>query len=197
MIDGTRQTSRPWLLSLCGPSCSGKSQLAKAVVRVLGDDVCDRIPADYFFVPRGQDESLERFLDRPMRWDWVLMDRRLSLPIGTVTSTPNVDFAEFVRFAEEGGLAFAIRSVMIVDAMALHPGADAVVRIDVPAEERARRLVERDQRWGTRVADRAAHLERSAFAAIRVESSDLVIDGTRPLAENARLLAGWIREQQA
>lgn len=187
----------PLVVSICGPSNAGKSQLAKATAATLGEEVASRVPVDYFFVPRGPDESLAAFHARPMRWDWPLLRQRFALPVGTATSTPDADFDAFRRNAEEGGLPFTIRPVMLCDAMAPVPGSDLVVVLEVPREERQRRIVERDARWGTRVADRMTHLDatwRETSVGLR---PDLVLDGTLPLTRLAADLAGVIRRMNA
>lgn len=197
MIDANRNALNPLVVSICGPSNAGKSQLAKATAVLLGETVASRVPVDYFVVPRDQGESLAEFHARPMRWDWPLLSRRLALPMGTRTSTPDADFETFRRRGDVGGLPFAIRPVMLCDAMEPFPGSDLVVELDVPREERQRRIVERDARWGTRVADRIVHLDatwREASADVR---PDLTLDGTLPLSRLAAELAGTIRRMVA
>lgn len=183
----------PLIISICGPAGSGKSQLAKAVAALLGEDRASRVPADMFLVPRGEDESLEAFFARPLRWDWDLLAARLGLPMGTQGTTPDVDFAAFRRRSDEGGYPFAVRPVMLVDAMAPYPASALAALLEVPREERERRIIDRDARWGTRVADRLHHLDvtwRKASDGLR---PDVVLDGTRPLAHLAADLAAGIR----
>lgn len=167
--------------------------LAKAVAAALGDGLAARVPADFFLVPRDEAEPLARFLARPLRWDWPLLRERLRLPVGTMSSTPNLDFERFRRLADTGGSSLPIRPVMIVDAMEPYPAADLVVRLDVPAAVRRARIVARDVRWGTRVAERWAQLEASWTACDNVVS-DLALDGERPLLENASVITGVVGE---
>jgi hypothetical protein len=167
--------------------------MAKALVHEL-DEVCAaRVPADYFFLPGAEEVSPGHFLERPLEWDWALLRERLALPIGTVTSTPDVDFEAFRRRRDDGGLPFTIRPVMICDAMAAYPESDLVILLHVPDEVRQRRIVERDRRWGTGVADRWQHLEMTWQNAFNSLNPHLVLDGTVPLATTAGQLGQRIR----
>lgn len=177
----TEKGTTLFVVSICGPSNAGKSQLAKATVQVLGATIASRIPVDYFLVPHSPESSPEAYFSAPMRWDWPLLLSRLALPAGTVTSTPDMDFNTFRRNGDFGGLPFTIRPVMICDAMAPYPESDLVVLLDVPADVRQRRIVERDQRWGTSVAGRWKHLEHAWWDTLQTLTPDLVLEGTRPL----------------
>lgn len=187
--------AKPFLVTIIGGAGSGKSQLAKATASELGEHCASRVPTDYFLLPRDAGESLDSFLGRPLRYDWTLLDSILRLPMGTRTTTPDIDFERFERRTHMGGLPLVVRPVMICDAMVPYPDADLVVRLDVPAEIRFARVVERDLRWGTRVQDRWEHLDLS-WAPITRESFDLELDGTEPLGSNARVLAKAIRSER-
>lgn len=194
MPSGSCIPPQPRVVTICGPAGSGKSVLAKAVAAALGDGIAARVPTDYFLFLRDLDEPLEQFLSRPLRWDWPLMEERFRLPVGTMSSTPDVDFDRFLRCADTGGLPLPIRPVMIVDAMAPFPGAELVLRLDVPAEARRGRIAARDVRWGTRVLERWSHLE-ATWASHEDAVPDVALDGERPLAENAALIIGLVGER--
>lgn len=186
---------RPFTVSIVGPSASGKSQLARHTAAALGEDAACRIPTDYFFIPRSAGQSLPNFLRQPLQYDWTLLVRHLAAPIGTVRSTPDADFTVFDRLAESGGREFTIRPVMIVDAMAAFPGADLLVRIDVPDAVRRERLRERDIRWGSAVSANWEHLETTwRRAREEMRSPEIVLDGERSIEVNARALAEEIRD---
>lgn len=194
MSSGSCIPPEPRVVTICGPAGAGKSVLAKEVAGSFGDALAARVPADYFLVPRDADEPLARFLARPLRWDWALLGERLRLPVGTESSTPDVDFERLLRRGDTGGLTFPIRPVMIVDAMAPYPASGLVVRLDVPAGVRRARIVERDVRWGTRVIERWAHLEAS-WAACGDVVPDLTLDGERLVAENAGIIVSLVGER--
>lgn len=193
MPAGSYIPAKPYLVTIFGPAGSGKSGLAKAVAETLGEHVAARVPADYFVAPREPREPLDRFLEQPLKWDWRLLRERLSLPIGTDVTTPDVDFETFTRNAENGGRPLPIRPVMIIDAMAPFPGASLLVRLDVPDTVRRERIALRDKRWGTRVQDRWAHLE-TTWQAVQQAPPHLVLDGTDVLERNVAALVEAIGE---
>lgn len=185
---------RPFVVSIVGPSASGKSQLAKRTAATLGEELACRIPTDYFFIPRGIGQPLPEFLNQPLRYDWPLLAERLAQPIGTILSTPEADFAGFRRLADSGGRPFTIRPVMIVDAMAAFPGADLLVRLDVPDDVRRERLRERDVRWGSHVSANWEHLAITwRTARDEMRRPDIALDGERAIELNAGALAEEIR----
>lgn len=187
---------KPFVVTIIGAAGAGKSQLAKATVTELGEHRASRVPTDYFLVPRGDDQSLESFVARPLRYDWALLRAIFHLPVGTQTTTPDVDFEQFTRRDTGNGLRLTVRPVMICDAMAPYPEANLVVRLDVPDEVRLARIAERDIRWGTRVQDRWQHLE-TTWHEVADATVDLVMDGREPLATNARRLAAIILDAVA
>jgi hypothetical protein len=186
-------TARPFVLSICGPAGAGKSQVAKALVDVLGGEVASRIPTDYFAIPA--DEPLAMYLRQALRYDWPVVTRWLNEPPGTDASTPDFDFERFQRRAETGGRSFAIRPVMIVDAMEPYPQSQAIVLLTIADEVRRARIAARDEVWQTRVQTRWQHLEMTwAHARSVMRSPDLELDGTVPLMTNVRRIAAWLDE---
>lgn len=191
------ETRRPLTITIYAPSGAGKSQLAKHTAAMLGEDIANRVAVDNFLAPRPEAMSREAFDRLPLRYDWDLLAARLSLPVGTRSSAPDVDFETFFRRANTGGPTFTVRPVMLLDAMEPYPHADARVMLVVDKAVRLDRIAERDVRWGTNVRERTGHLnatwERVSSLGI---SPDLVLDGSLPLAENASRLATWIRRLQ-
>lgn len=172
-------------VSIAGPAGSGKSQLALAVVSRLGEGVAARVPMDWYIVPR--EAPMSDWLTRPLDYDDKAVRDLLAAPAGETRLTPPFDFETFTRSEATGQRkTIPIRPVMVLDAMAPWSQADLSVRLDVPAEVRRRRIVERDARWGSRVIDRWDHLELSRrHIEARGHRFDLTLDGERPLAENA------------
>ncbi len=182
------------IVSICGPSGSGKSQLAKAVCALLGEKICARVPTDYFLVPNWRPAAT--YVSEPLTYDWEILDRRLALPIGSTTSTPDFDFELFHRAAEFGGRAFDIRPVMLIDSMRPHPRSNLIVLLSAPEDVRRTRLAARDLEWGTRVQNRQHRLDLTWDAArAEIESFDLEFDGQRSPIENAETIAPYITER--
>ena len=151
-----RVGSRPIVVSICGPSGTGKSQLAKVIVTKLGDGLSARVPTDYFLMPAT--EPLRSYLAVPLRYDWALLARVLALPVGTPMSTPDFDFTTFQRRDVTGGLSLTLRPIMVTDAIYPYSGADAAVLLSAPDETRRERIARRDEVWGTRVIERWTNL---------------------------------------
>lgn len=139
-----------------GPAGSGKSTLAK---RLQGarPELFARVPVDYFFVPRADGTSMSEFLAQPFGYDWAAVDRALT-EVGDRRSTPDCDFDTMRWRSPYGGLPIATAPIAVLDGMRPHPQCDRVVLLELEPDEQRRRLIDRDRRWGTRVAERGDHL---------------------------------------
>ena len=178
----------PIIVSIFGPSNAGKSQLAKAVAVAVGEHRCARIPTDYFLnLPEEPDPNSPGALT----YDWALLDRALTRPLGAVVTTPDVDFDRLVRRSPEGGLPFIVRPIMLTDAFVPHPAAAILVRLIAPEPVRRARVIARDARWGSRVIERWEVLEATwDHVAAHTNVWDMDLSGEDPLAANAqRILA--------
>jgi thymidylate kinase len=70
------------------------------------------------------------------------------------------------------------------------PSAYLKVLLTAPPDVRRARIIERDRRWGTRVIDRWENLEITRRQAEATDQQyNLVLDGTRPLSDNAAEIA--------
>lgn len=139
-----------------GPAGSGKSTLAKELERARPERFA-RVPVDYFFVPRPAGESMADYLARPFAYDWAAVDRALAAT-GPERSTPDCDFTAMHRRAPYGGLPIGPGPVAVLDGMRPHPRCVRLVLLDLDPDEQRRRLVDRDRRWRTDVAERHDHL---------------------------------------
>jgi uridine kinase len=198
LANGGARSDDRLVVSICGPSGSGKSQLAEALVVGLGEEVAVRVPADYYLAPAPADGTLTDYFASPLDYDWAALERAVSLPEGTATSTPDFDFESFRRVAETGGRPFVLRRLVFVDAIYPAPFADATIALDPPDDVRRARIVERDERWGTNVIGRWAHLE---LATARLRSLnvayDLKLAGTDDIDRTAQLVTAWLLDRYA
>jgi uridine kinase len=180
--------------SICGAAGSGKSHLAKTVVAALGDDRGLRVPTDYYLMPTT--EPLAAYFARPLRYDWALLDRTLSLPEGTATSTPDFDFETFRRLAEVGGRPFVLRRILVTDGVYPYSSADVRILLTAPDDVRRKRIAERDEIWRTRVIDRWDHLELiRPFLESLAPTHDLELLSTGPLEQNADAVLTLLRNR--
>lgn len=181
---------RPVIVSICGPSNSGKSQLAKAVAVAIGEHRCSRIPTDYFMDLPGAPGT-----DPPglPAYDWSLLDRALAQPIGSIATTPDVDFERLVRRSPAGGLPFVVRPILVTDGFVPHPAAAVLVRLTAPEPIRRTRVAARDARWGSRVIARWELLESTwDQVAATMIAWDLDLSGEDPPDLNAARIADHV-----
>ena len=186
---------RSTIVSIYGPTGSGKSQLAKAVSIAVDEDRCTRIPTDYFanFAAAASTDA-SGLLTGTLTYDWVRLDEVLDQPLGTIVTTPDVDFERLVRRSPDGGLAFVVRQIMLTDAFPPHPSASIRIRLTAPESTRRNRVIERDTRWGSRVIDRWQHLEATwDDVAGKSGAPDLDLSGEDPIGVNAARIAAVIR----
>ena len=184
-------SATPIIVSICGPSNAGKSQLAKAVAAAVGEHTCARIPTDYFLrFPDAPEPSSPA----PLTYDWTLLDQILARPFGTTVTTPDVDFNRLVRRSPGGGLPFVVRPIAVTDAFVPHPAAAILVRLTAPEPVRRARVVARDARWGSRVIERWAALGSTwNQASTTLTAWDLDLSGEDPIDVNAARIAAVIR----
>lgn len=189
---GNRQNRA--IVSIAGAAGSGKSQLALAVVSLLGDSVASRVPMDYFIVPRSV--PMDEWLLQPLAYDRAAVETVLQLPEASVQMTPSFDFTTFTRSDASGERkTIPIRPVMILDAMTPWPDADLSVLVETPDAIRYQRILERDSRWRSKVIDRWCHLE---ICRQHIESLDhrydVRLDGEMPVADNAQRIVEKVRD---
>lgn len=189
--DRRRRTGRDRLVvSVCGPSGSGKSSLAVGLVEALGTGLASRVPADWYLLDAPPGAATVA----PYAWDWLRLTADLAGPDGRLVHTPRFDFARMRRGDPGSAKGFTLRPVMLVDAMRPYPAAGLVVRLEVGPDERRRRLAERDARWGTSVLTRWDRLEASHVDA-SPRTDGLVLDGESPPGELIHLVLGAIRRR--
>lgn len=176
------------VISICGGSGAGKSQLAKQLVEHLGADYCSRVPTDYYLLPGGATE--------PLTYDWQLLAQTLALPNNTQCTTPDFDFELFTRRAINGGRPFCLRPVMVVDAMQPYPQADYTFWLQAPEHERRRRITARDAIWQTRVIDRWNQNEKTLDSlVVSMYHYSMVLDGLEPVETNSQRIVELLREK--
>lgn len=171
-----------------GPSAAGKSTLAKSL-QSMHPERFARVPVDFFFVPRPAEMTVSQYLAAPFTYDWDAVDRALART-GSGRRTPDCDFEQLTWRSEGGGLPIGVAPVYLLDGMRPHPRCEFLVMLDLDQREQRRRLVERDARWGSRVADRESHLA-STFEAGCAElprEPDLHLSATAAVEANAATL---------
>jgi uridine kinase len=197
----TTMGREPCLVGIAGPSCAGKSALARGVARALDPGVVTRVSIDAYYrelTGLGPDERAARDFDHPDALDHALLGEQLAeIARGRAVLAPVYDFATHSRVAERRTIRPS--AVVIVEGLfALHwPEIRALLRlacyVDAPHEVCLARRVERDVRRRGRSADRVRErYERSVrpmcerFVRPTRRYADLVLDGTGALDEAVR-----------
>ena len=176
------------VISICGGSGAGKSQLAKQLVAHLGVDCCSRVPTDYFLLPGAVAE--------PLAYDWQLLAQTLTLPDGTECTTPDFDFDRHTRRALSGGRPFCLRPLMVVDRMLPYPQGNYTFLLQAQEDERQRRITARDAIWHTRVIDRWNQNEKTLDSlTVSMYHYSMVLDGLEPVETNSQRIVEFLREK--
>jgi len=178
------------IVSICGGSASGKSTLAKRLVERLGPRAAVRIATDDYLRSNPY-PSLAEFCRHPLQYDWELLQAALAEPDGTCLTAPNYDFVHFARISMQGSRSFILRPIVVLDAMIPYPQSHLTILLRCPAQERRRRLIERDRRWQTQVIDFWELHQLTLADLLQSEPRfDLEIDGLQPIETNLeRVLA--------
>lgn len=179
------------IVSICGKSGSGKSELAKQLTKHIGSNMALRIPCDYFLKPVSYD-SLEQFNSTPFMWDWKLLKEFISNPVGSVNDIPDYNFNTYSRISETGGLALIIRRYIIIDAVLPYPDSDYKILIESSNNVRFERLKIRDRNWKSNVLKNWNKLELTSKK-LDTLKVDLKLDGEKPVEENIELVLKLLR----
>ncbi len=188
----------PFLLGIAGPSCAGKSALARALAHRLGPPPqlvveLDRYYRDLAALPPAERGRLN--FDEPAAFDWPLIESQLAeLAQGRAVEAPNYDFSTHTRSGQpkrlkptdfivvEGLFALAHAPIRQLFGLTIFIAAGEDLRL---ARRVARDCAERGRtedsvqaQWRDTVEPmRRLHLDACAAQA------DLLLDGALPLDE--------------
>lgn len=131
--------------------------------------------------------STADYLSHPFAYDWSAVDRVMAAR-GAARSTPDCDFETFRWRSSSGGIPIAAAPILVLDGMRPHPACDFLVTLDLDRVTQVQRLRERDQRWGTQVADRRSHLDDTYAAGLAElpRPVDLLLPADAPIDRNAQ-----------
>jgi len=184
------------IVSICGPSGSGKSILAKEMVKSIGRDMAVRIPGDSF-LKSSKYETFQDFIFSPFQYDWKLVEEILSPRLGTEVHTPLYDFQKYKRISKTGGASLTIRRYLIIDSIIPYPNADFTFLLSTGAEARKSRLKERDKRWNTNVISNWKKLELT-FGLMKNTKKviHLQLNGEYGIDENVRTAIEFLKSRK-
>ncbi len=199
------------IVAIAGPSCSGKTAIARALERALRPDTVTILPLDAYYRDLSHlphEARVATNFDDPGALDWVLLVEHVrSLSQGETIEAPRYSFATHTRepvpqtvpparFIILEGL-FALYDARIREKSALR------VFIDLDGEEGLRRRIIRDTLERGRTAEFAADQYRrlvAPMAELHVTPSrafaDLIVDGKSPINNSAEAIAQCLRQKQ-
>ncbi len=161
MIDSIAQNNRPYLIGIAGGSGSGKTYFARELAEYLGDEYCELIFQDNFYIDQSSrfdyDGGAVNF-DHPESIDFDLLCEKLQeLKNGQGTNLPCYDFVTHTRTSQTVH-AKPKRIILIDGILIFHPPAlrdliDHRVFFDTPETIRYSRRLERDVKQRGRDAD--------------------------------------------
>ena len=184
------------IISICGRAGSGKSEIAKNLVKQLGSHMSLRIPCDYF-LKSVQYDSFEEFISTPFKWDWKLLKSFLSQPIGTVHEIPDYDFTKYTRIDKNGGITLTIRRYIFLDSILPFPESNFAVKLETPEDIRIERLKERDKKWKSNNVENWDKLELTAQKLTENEFNfNLVLDGSLAIEENVQNVIEFLKSKK-
>ncbi|HVK60550.1 MAG TPA: uridine kinase [Bdellovibrionales bacterium] len=145
---------KPYLLGVAGGSGSGKTYFAQALVKELGEDVCEVVYQDNFYIDQSHrfdhDGGAVNF-DHPDSIDFALLAEKLkALKTGAHIDIPIYDFKTHTRSPKT--LPIQAKPVVIVDGILIFHSApvrvlfDDLIFFETSEELRYQRRLERDVR---------------------------------------------------
>lgn len=183
-------------ISICGAAGSGKSELAKQLVKELGSHMALRIPCDYF-LKSVKYNSFDEFISTPFKWDWKLLKNFISHPIGTTVAIPEYDFNKYTRISKTGGITLIIRRYIFLDSTLPYPECDCTILLEAPADLRLRRLKERDKKWNSNVVKNWDKLELTAKQLMDSNYKfDLMLNGSLEVEENVQKVVEFLSSRK-
>ncbi|OGI26685.1 MAG: hypothetical protein A2359_03340 [Candidatus Moranbacteria bacterium RIFOXYB1_FULL_43_19] len=178
------------LINIFGMPGVGKSTLRNAVIEDLGEENCGKIPGDHYLKSKPADVS---FLDYFTcdNYDWKLIKKLMSRPLGETIATPLVDYDNFIRVSENGSdKKFTMRKLNILDTAYPCPFADILILITLFEKERKKRVAVRgrtDYFWKKFVLENWKEVEERDEKKQKDHRNmaDLVLDGLESVGDNA------------
>jgi uridine kinase len=153
--------TKPFILAIAGGSGSGKTFLAEAIHRVLGEEVSAILSQDNYYFDQSakfdHDGGSVNF-DHPAAIDFLLLAEHLScLRNGQNVCVPTYDFATHSRGeskrTQEPKKIIIVDGILILNEPKLRKEFDEIIFVSAPEEIRYKRRLKRDVTERGRTAD--------------------------------------------
>lgn len=191
---------RPLVIGIAGPSCSGKSGLARRLCQRLENRSPAIFPLDAYYLDLSHlppDEADRRNFDDPEALEWPLLETHfMALLREEAVDHPIYNFARHIR--EPVGVRVGPAGVIIVEGLfallrnSLRPHYDLSVYLDIDERVSCARRLERDAVERGIEREYVENQWRETVLPMAVEyviptrgHADLVLDGEAPLERSA------------
>jgi uridine kinase len=185
------KSDKKLLINIFGLPAAGKSTLRNALIEVLGEEGCGKIPGDHYLKSKLAEVSFFDYFTSA-NYDWDLIAKHLSRPSGETIATPLVDYDKFIRISENGSdKKFTMRRLNILDTTYPCPFANLRILITLNEEERKKRVAGRgrtDYFWKKFVLENWNKVEARDRKNEKnhLNMADLVLDGLDRVENNAK-----------
>jgi uridine kinase len=186
------------LINIFGLPGVGKSTLRNALIENLGAENCGKIPGDHYLKSKSPDDSFLDYFTHD-NYDWELIEKIMSCPLGESVATPLFDYDKFIRINKNWNeKKFTMRQLNIMDTTYPCPFADLRILITLNEEERKKRVMERgrtDYFWKKFVLENWEKVEASdqKNAKNHRKKANLVLDGFDSVEENTKKAVNLIK----
>ncbi len=199
-----------FMLGIAGPSCSGKSTLARETARAFAALSPLVLSLDAYYRDLSHmppEERARANFDHPDALEHALLEAHLrALAAGAEISEPVYDFAAHARTGARplraDGALVIVEGVLALHYPGLRAQYDGAVFVDADDATALRRRIARDTRERGRTGEsvRRQYAETVKPMADRWcrptrAHADLVLDGALPVPENAARITAWLRER--
>ncbi len=188
-----------FLFNIFGLPGVGKSTLRNAVIEKLGEENCGKIQGDHYLKSKPVDVSFFDYFTSD-GYDWELLSKHLSCPIGETIATPLYDYKKFIRISENGSdKKFTIRKINIIDTTYPCLFTNLKILITLDPKERKDRIMKRgrtDYFWKTFVLENWGEIEAKDRAKDKIhqKKADLVLDGRESVEYNVKKVVSLIEK---
>ncbi|MDO9183654.1 MAG: uridine kinase [Bacteriovorax sp.] len=144
--------TKPYIIGVAGGSGSGKTYFARELQQVLGNEVCEILYQDNYYIDQSHrfdgDGGAVNF-DHPSSLDFDLMASGLSqLKLGKNIEVPLYDFATHKRISKTITCGpkkiILVDGILILDSSVVRAQLDEAIFFDTPEELRYQRRLDRD-----------------------------------------------------
>lgn len=186
------------LINIFGLPAVGKSILRNAIIDTLREENCGKIPGDHYLKSKSPDVSFFDYFTCD-NYDWDLLEKHLSSPLGETIATPLFDYSKFIRISKNGSdKKFTVSRLNVLDSACPCPFADLRILITLSEEERKKRVMERgrtDYFWKKFVLKNWEKVEvrDRKNAKNHLKMTDLVLDGLDSIEDNAKKALNLIK----